>query len=588
MQRKIFTIYVVLLVIGVLITGLFAIELLKTSHINNIEDKLKSNSYLIKEFIQSTLGADSSDFDYDEAALKYGGSVGARITIIDKDGHVLGDSSHAPNLMENHRQRPELDIALRGGIGKSIRYSSTADREMFYIAVPLELEDVIIGAVRLALPLDEIKVIYYRFGIYIIISIFIGLIAVTMLGYRYINNVIKPIKEIAIISKSIAHGDLKKRVRVTTSDELGELAESFNYMAERLRLTVDELSDKNTKLEAILTSSINGVIAVDNYQKVIIINPIAEKIFGIDSNYAVGKNIIEVIRNNKLDQSIKSIFNNRISNSTEIEIYHPQYRILNIYTNPITYKMDKGQILGALTLVQDVTEIRKLEKIRSDFVANVTHELRTPLTSIKGFVETLLDGAMDNKEALRRFLGIIHIETERLSRLIQDILTLSEIENRRHEVKIEGINVQEAIQQVLSIMKNISDKKSITIENEIEEQEIIILGNRDRFQQMLINLIDNAIKYGNSNGFVKLLCCSDKGIVKIEVVDNGKGISKEDIPRIFERFYKVDRARTGGHGTGLGLAIVKHIVLSLNGTIKVESELGEGTKFTIVLPKANA
>ncbi len=587
MQRKLFTAFSIILLLGILTSGILYLGLIRTVYMNELETKLISNIRLIESFIEDNENQLKEE-ELRSFASEYGDRIQARITFVDASGKVLADTLRYAEDIENHYNRPEIQSAYKGEIGKATRFSKTVNEEMFYVAYPVEFDNQEITVIRLAVNLLEIKATNRRLYYYIGISIAVGLIASLALASRFISKMIRPIKEMTEITQKIASGHLSRRVNIIDDDEIGELAENFNHMANQLKVNIDKLSDNNTKFMAVLTSIINPIIAVDNKHRIILLNPAAEALFRVKGEEAIGKHIIEVIRNNVLDDQIQGIFENPIENQIEIAINDHGKKILKIYTNPIKLENDPTRIIGIVALMEDVTEIRKLEKMRSDFVANVSHELKTPLTSISGFVETLKSGAIEDEATAKRFLDIIDIETERLTRLIEDILSLSEIENSLARDFQQEILTSEAIREVTEIITPIAANKEIELVAEIEASLPSLRGNSDWFKQMLINLLDNAIKYTPNKGRVSISAYEKYNNIIIVIRDTGIGIPKKDIPRLFERFYRVDKARSRKvGGTGLGLAIVKHIVLSLKGRIKVSSEIGKGTEFTVILPKNN-
>ncbi|MFZ5965833.1 MAG: two-component system histidine kinase PnpS [Bacillota bacterium] len=589
MQKRIFTIYIILLLVGVIITGLLTLNFVKGTYLNNTENKLISNANLINEFIKDKITEKSFyAIDYSKLAHDYSEQINARVTFINNNGVVIGDSEILKeNLgsIENHRFRVEVQEALQGKIGKSQRYSTTIDINYIYIAVPLIVHERVYGITRLAYPLTEIEKLNFKLLQNTLIAVSCGLIVATILGYRYVNSVTKPIKQITSSAYKIAHGDFNNRVYVNTTDEIGILADTFNLMAEKLNETISELWDKNTKLQSTLASMSEGLFAVDKSYKIMLMNPVAKELFKVQNENVKGKHILEVIRNNKLHDVIKNILDNNNVGQSEITIDYPETKILKIYTNLIRLDMDPNKIIGVMALIQDVTEMRKLENMRTEFVANVSHELKTPLTSISGFIETLKNGAIDNENVRNRFLDIIEIETERLSRLIDDLLSLSAIESSKQTAVREEIVVSEIIKEVSYMIAHLVESKKIAYSCELEGALPSIYGNPDWFKQMILNLVENAIKYTPDGGSVKVLAYKRYENIFIVVKDTGIGIPKKDIPRLFERFYRVDKARSRKiGGTGLGLAIVKHIVLSLNGEIRVNSEAGKGSEFIVRLP----
>ncbi|MEG6565479.1 ATP-binding protein [Thermoanaerobacterium saccharolyticum] len=417
-----------------------------------------------------------------------------------------------------------------------------------------------------------------------VIGMFFGVIVSNFFGYRLIKGIVQPINEITDVAKEITKGNYEHRIEIKSIDEIGQLSFAINTMSDKLQETIDELYDRNAKLEAILKSLVNGVVAFDENEKILLINDSARTMLGIKDNYAVGKHILDVVRNSKFHDVLEKIIKDKGYNIDNFEI-DTFNKHLKIYSSPIVHQVTHKK-LGFVVIINDITEIRKLEKIRSDFVANVSHELRTPLTSIRGFIETLREGAIDNVEKRDRFLEIIEFEAERLTRLINDILTLSEIENLKEGFVKEDIAIDEEINEIFYIMEKTAKDKNIRLIKDLNCKDVVIKTSKDRLRQMIINLVDNGIKYTPEGGYVKVNTNDRENNIVIEVEDSGIGISKENIPRLFERFYRVDKGRSRKlGGTGLGLAIVKHIVESMKGTISVESEISKGTKFTIILPK---
>jgi two-component system phosphate regulon sensor histidine kinase PhoR len=353
-------------------------------------------------------------------------------------------------------------------------------------------------------------------------------------------------------------------------------------MAQDMEDKIKEIETQNQKLTAIFNSMIEGVIVVDKVEHIISVNPTIEKIFGILNKDVEGKVFLEAIRNNDIAEVINVALKRGKSLSSEIVLIYPVRRVFEVNATPI---FDNNVINGCLVVVHDITEIRRLETVRSDFVANVSHELKTPLTSIKGFVETLLEGALDDKENNRNFLKIIHDHAERLNSLVDDLLSLSHLESKEITLNKKSFNLRLQLEEVISGFKSQLKKMNIDIKNELPAS-ISINADKDRIEQVLTNLIDNAIKFNKENGSIRIYAQEVNGKIKVFVEDLGIGIHEKDIPRIFERFYRVDKARSRElGGTGLGLSIVKHIVELHGGSVGVESTEGLGSKFWFILPK---
>ncbi|MGB9678667.1 MAG: two-component system histidine kinase PnpS [Thermoanaerobacteraceae bacterium] len=417
-----------------------------------------------------------------------------------------------------------------------------------------------------------------------IIAVLIGIAITNFFGYRLFNNISFQIKEITHVAEDISKGIYEHSLERSPIDEFNNLSLSINSMSYKFKETIETLYDRNAKLEAVLKSIVNGVIAFDLKERILLINDSAKRMLNVQDEDIIGRHILDVIRNSKLHDIFEEIIKNKNTpnESQELNIFN---KTLKTYTSPIIHQVTQEKI-GFVLVINDITEMKKLEQIRSEFVANVSHELRTPLTSIRGFLETLRNGAIDNPQTRDKFLDIIDFESERLTRLINDILTLSEIENVKDNFLSEKIDIDKEIEDIVYIMKDTAKNKDILLITDLECRNVLLQTSKDRFRQMMINLIDNGIKYTPSGGFVKIITRQSDRKIIIIVEDSGIGIAKENIPRLFERFYRVDKSRSRKlGGTGLGLAIVKHIVESMKGNIKVESQLGKGTKFTIVLNK---
>ncbi|MFZ2356786.1 MAG: ATP-binding protein [Candidatus Omnitrophota bacterium] len=416
----------------------------------------------------------------------------------------------------------------------------------------------------------------------VLLGLIFALAIAFVLGSIIAAQTIRPIKRMIQVSRKFSEGDFSRRVLQTSKDEIGELATTLNKMAQGLEDKVREIKAQNQKLTAIFNSMIEGIIVVDKSSNIISVNPTIERIFNVSKKEAEGKIFLEAIRNNDISEVISSVLKNGLPLSVEINLVLPVRKIFEVNAAPI---YDDNTVNGCLVVIHDITEIRKLETIRSDFVANVSHELKTPLTSIKGFVETLLEGALDDKENNRNFLKIIQDHAERLNNLVEDLLSLSHLESKEIVLNKKSLNLRQQLEEVISGFKSQLKKMNVEIKNDLSVS-IMVDVDRDRIEQVFTNLIDNAIKFNKEKGFVMIYGEETNDKVRITVEDSGIGIPERDIPRIFERFYRVDKARSRElGGTGLGLSIVKHIIELHNGSVGVESTEGFGSKFWFVLPQ---
>lgn len=582
MRKRILTNFIIILLASALISGVLAFNFIKMSYMKSKEEKLLSNINLIEDALNIS-NKNSEEVNFYRLAQNLSAQINSRVTFIKSDGKIIADSIDNSIIFERANGHPEFQHAMKGHRQIVQRYSNEIGNKTFYLAIPPVKVGNLEVIVRLGEGYEAIDHIIERFFLYALISTIAGLIIAIIIGYISAGRITKPVKELTEASKLIAEGDFNKRVEVDTKDEIEELSTSFNQMACKLKLTIDEIKEKNTKMDAILASMGDGLIALDRENHIILMNNSAVNILDLDNDTYMGRHIGDILEDNQLLYEIKKAVNNGGEYSTEIEIGDDRKKIIDLSTSIIQGKDEYEDEIGILLIIKDVTSIRKLEKMRKDFVANVSHELRTPLTSILGFVETLKTRALDD-ESKDKVIDIIEFETERLKGLISDLLRLSEIENIKNAKKLSSIHVRDDIYEVLNLLNPLADKKNIKIESNIEENLNTINGDNDWFRLIIINLIENSIKYTEENGNIKVDVFNYNDGIKIIIEDNGIGIPKEDISRIFERFYRVDKSRSNTiEGSGLGLAIVKHIIILFGGSIEIESELDKGTRFTIIL-----
>jgi two-component system phosphate regulon sensor histidine kinase PhoR len=567
MKNKILSSVMITVLLAILIVTSSFMILINLEEIKNTKEELRNVNYLISELNDV---ADIRESDYEDLRkinnIKIN-NMNVRFTVIDNDGNVLYDNEEKSS--ENHKERVEIKEALQNGEGYSKRYSNTMKVNFLYYATQLDNNLVI----RSSVPIYTVTILQKENIKYCLVILTLVITFSILLSLRLVKKIIDPVKELESVTLKMANGDYKIRADIRTNDELGTLGNSFNNMADQLQMKIHEVVEKQTKIESILRSMESGVIAIDNHNNVISINPCAELLLGIRVNI-VGKCLLDYV----IDYDISKFLQQEEESDREIKILHPIERDFKIKKSEMVDGVDN---IGKVITFQDITHMNRVELMRSQFVANVSHELKTPLTSIKGFAETLK--FVKDEKTREKFLDIIDKEAERLSRLINDILVLSNIESNLI-ADMEEFQPYVVIEEVLNIMRKIAVNKNIRLEFKNNDNNKSILGNRDKFYQLGLNLIENAIKYSKeTSGRVEVSNYSSDGYYILIVKDNGIGIPKEDIPRIFERFYRVDKSRKKG-GTGLGLAIVKHIVKIFNGEINVKSELGEGTIFEVRIP----
>lgn len=565
-----------------LLMGVYFAKVLENSYLQSLHELLYRESRLLAQVVRfpevfSQQGSLANQVE------QIAPTEDVRVTVINNDGSVLYDSYSTARGMENHLDRPEFRMALQGETGMSRRFSETLGEDMLYVAVPVQQDGKNIGAVRSAMSMrditDTIHNMWYSLLTGLLVTLVIGSIVVSRISF----SIIRPIEEITRVARNITQRQFESRVRIKAKDEIGQLAGAINFMASSLEQQMYEISENQQRLAGVLNNMTSGVIFITEHRRIMLVNPAVEKLLGTPGYDVVGKLHIEAGKSFGLSQYIDRCLDKKEKFRQEVHIYYPQERILDVNFAP--YINFKGESKGVVVVLHDITEIRRLEKMRSDFVANVSHELRTPITSIKGFTETLLDGAMQDEETCRNFLQIISDESERLYRMIRDILDLSKIEQKRIPLQKEPVHVQDVITSAVAIVNDTAQRKNLKITLPGAKPDIWLMTDRDCLQQIILNLLANAVAYTPENGSVTILTEVTHQQLQLQVIDTGIGIPESDLSRIFERFYRVDKARSrDSGGTGLGLAIVKHLVDNLNGQIFVDSVEGRGTTFTILLP----
>lgn len=557
---------------------------------HNVLSDIQASLVTQAQLIESQLAAGSiprgETIYLENLAQDLGRRGNFRVTIIDNKGKVLADSEkkleQVPD-MENHSTRPEVRAALLGKTGINSHYSFTLKKDMLYVALPIRDQDKIVGALRLSLPLTRVEEMLLETRKTVAAGVFLALCAAFILGSILAAQTIKPINRMIQVSRKFSEGDFSRRVIVGSQDEIGELAGTLNKMAQDIQDKIKEANTRNQQLVAVFNSMVEGVMVVGRNGHIISVNPAIEKAFGLSVSEVVGRMVLEAIRNNDIAEIIREVLEKGKPLSREINLFLPVRKVFQVNATPV-FDDEQGQ--GAMVVMHDITNLRRLEIMRSDFVANVSHELKTPLTSIKGFIETLLGGAIEDKEHNRNFLKIIQDHAQRLQSLVEDLLSLAHLESREIVFEKNEFGLRAQVEEVLAGFRSQLRNKSLETRNAIPDG-LWVSGDKGRLTQVFTNLIDNAIKFNKNNGFVEISSQDLGDQIKIAVVDSGIGIPEKDIPRIFERFYRVDKARSRElGGTGLGLSIVKHIIERHQGQVGVESTEGLGSKFWFTFPKA--
>ena len=575
------------LIILILTAAYFYLNIhLKTYAETRIQDNLKKDLALNKNLIDNELSQKINSADTDDLADRIGQSLGVRATIINPEGNVIGDSElgkEGLSKLENHITRPEIQGAIQKGFGQSKRFSTSIRKDMLYMAVPLG-KSKLIGILRLAIPLSDIEIIESKMLKTISAAIIFAIFATLVASFFVSIMISRPLYEMSGIAKRLATGDFSRKAIVHSNDETGDLAKALNDMADEINAKVKKISSEKAKLEAILSSMFEGIMLTNERGEILLLNPSIRKLFLIDSS-PEGRKPLEVIRNNTIQEIVDRVLNeNREVITQEVSVFIPEQKTIMINGVPI---VKDNVIEGAVFVFHDITELKRLEDIRKDFVANVSHELRTPISSIKGYAETLLDGKVDSQDTVKEFLNIIYQDSNRLASLIDDLLDLSKIESGKMKMEFEPLEIPPIVNRCVNVLEKSAKDKSLSIKLALPADLPKILGDHKRLSQVFLNLLDNAIKYTPEGGSITVSASCQEKVAQIDISDTGIGISEKDLPRIFERFYRVDKARSRElGGTGLGLSIVKHIVQAHNGQVWMQSTLGQGSTFSFTIPIA--
>ena len=566
--------FIILILVSMGILGAYLVSFVRNSQLDDLRFHLEEEARITAE---ASLPLLTQSGEVDALAKKLGKEIDSRITIIAPDGKVLGDSVEDPATMENHATRPEVIDALATGQGESARYSTTLHEQMLYVAVPIYDQGKILGIARAALPLaaveDSVNHLTITVGLATAAMALLAVLAAGLIA----RTTTRPIRQLTRASRKIAAGQLDQKITVQKKDEIGQLASAFNEMSSNLKNMMEEVSSEKARLATVLTNMTDGVIMTDVEGRIMLANQAAERLFNFREVTAMGKPLIEAVSDYEADEVLKQCLRTGQTQAVQFEAVISR-RFLRAIAIPIA----EGR-RGALLLLQDLTELRSLQTMRRELVGNISHDLKTPIAGIKAMVETLSDGAIEDKEAARDFLTRIEGEIDRLTQMVSELTELSQIETGRAELKMAPVDLNALVDEVSHQLMALAARQKITLSTGLAPGLPVVRVDRDRIRQTIINLVHNAIKFNRPNGQVTISTSHDSNSVTVSVSDTGIGISKDDLPHVFERFYKADKARVKG-SSGLGLAIAKHTVLAHGGNIWAVSEEGKGSTFSFSLP----
>ncbi len=576
-----FLIVVVLAILGV--TWYMTVSM-KRLYLAETADGLKARAILVKNQIPlADIEVESPSVD--SLCKRLGALSSTRFTVILPSGKVIGDTDDDPERMEDHSGRPEVSEALAGRTGISTRFSHTLHETMMYLAEPIIDKDRVVGVVRAALPVTAIDKAFEELYPKIILGGSAVALLAGLLSFYISRRISKPLEKLRKAAFHYSKGEFGHKLPSGNSLEIDELATTMNLMAAELDEKINTIVGQRNELDAMLSSMVEGLLVFDTSERLVRFNDEAARMLNLDADKVRGRFVQEAIRQVHLQKFVGRILREGGPLEDEIETLGDKGRVFQVHGTLL--QNNKGDNLGALIILNDITSLRRLEIVRRDFVANVSHELRTPITSIKGFVETLREGAIKNPEDAERFLGIIARQADRLNAIIEDLLALSKIEEaEKSDMQLEKHRLKATIEDALSVCRAKAEAKGITIELRCDD-DLEARINPALLEQALINLLDNAIKYSHTGGRVEVSAAGTSEGILIAVRDWGSGIERKHLPRLFERFYTADKARSRElGGTGLGLAIVRHIALIHNGKVEVDSTIGQGSVFTLYLPAA--
>ncbi len=585
-RRKILISYLLLVLFALSALGAGVYFPLENYFLENLEKDMINQAFITRTAISEEIS--TGNFEQLQNKIeRISLETNSRITVILRDGKVVADTEVKLEELENHRNRAEIIKAFQGETGVEKRYSNSTKRDMLYVAIPMYLNDQLTSVVRISYGFEFIESFLKTYRVIFLTGLMLSAIVAFLISLKASKSLTEPIENINSELKEISKGNLEKVIYSDFENELGELAENINKMSGSLREKISEVGEEKNRLENIINTMTSGVIFLNKEGKIVMVNGVAEKLLNIPFALVKNKPVYEILRNYSILNNIDKCINEEKVIEEDITVLKDNEELYLKATFAPVYKEEK--ISGITVLLTDLTEEIKLTKLKTDFVTNASHELRTPLTSVKGYSETLLNGAMEDKELREKFIRIIDKEANRLILLVEDLMNLSRIEATKNTVQKEIIDLKKVIYSIYDSFSLIAEEKNIKIKLNLDgKTNFFAFGTEDQIKQVIANFIDNSIKYTQENGTVEVYITENKESYTVNVKDSGIGLSEEDSKRVFERFFRADRSRNKKNGGfGLGLSIAKNIIESFDGDIGVESELGKGSNFWFTLKKAD-
>jgi two-component system phosphate regulon sensor histidine kinase PhoR len=573
--------YVVLILVAMMFLAFYLSGQLRQVRLTELESQLLADAHLMADIVKPSLGKEGDEDGLDQLTRRWADLLDLRVTIISISGEVLAESHEDRNSMDNHLFRPEVQQALKTGKGMSVRFSNTVSFEMMYVALPI-MDGEPIGILRVSLPLDEVEADLGRVRQMVITAALITASVAVLFALIIAERTAQPVRRLTQVARRLAEGDLTPRLPLATHDELGQLTRAFNYMAERLRQQMSNQAREKGRLAAVLESMVDGVLITDEAGSVQLINPAAAWLLGTRDDWVIGSSIAQVVRHHQLIELWQ-----RCRERGEEQVEAVEFSRHGLFLQVIVTPFQEHDDQGFLIILQDLTRIRRLETIRRDFVSNISHELRTPLAGLKALVDTLREGALADPPAAERFLTRMDAEVDTMTQMVQELLELSRLESGQAPLRMSPVVVADLLVPPIERLRPQAERAELDVQLILPRGLPKVLADAERVQQVLTNLLHNAIKFTPAGGTVLVSAAQQRDELLVSVRDTGVGIGVDDLPRIFERFFKADHARSG-RGTGLGLAIAKHVVQGHGGRIWAESVEGRGSTFFFTLPIAQA
>ena len=581
LQWRIALAYTALIFVIMGAVSLYLVNFVRHTLISNLEERMELQTELLGDSVAQYLRGPIDGAGLREASERTGQVVDGRVTIIGLDGSVLADNGQGPGTLEDLTGRPEVQEALVADTGRDTRASEVTGEEMLYTALPIRVDGSLAGVARIAVSTSGVKSSINRIIATIAVSAIVVAVLSIALGWLVARRTSRSVRSVAQGARRLAEGDLEHRVKALSSDEAQELADAFNNMAATIRDMVRDLSTERNKLSAVLDTMTDGVVVLGPDGRVMLMNRAAQFLLDVKLKETAGSRLVEIVRDHELQTMVSRAMASRDLLQVEVELLHRR-RFLSAIATPL----GKDPSDGVLLTLHDLTRLRQVETTRKEFVSNVSHELRSPLASVKAMVETLEDGALDERDLTRDFLQRIHRDVDRMDHIVNDLLELSRLESGQVPLHLSPLDLRGLIEEVAARFGSQAQSKDIAVDLELPDALPLVIGQKEKLRRVLVNLLENAVKFTPTQGRVTLAGEAQDRFVQVHVKDTGIGIPREHLPHVFERFYKVDRARRD-NGTGLGLAIVKHIVQAHGGQVTVESREGEGSAFSFTVPRAD-